>query len=54
VVTPDQKTLLVNSRLNSALYVYSLPELRFLGVATLGGKGAGWLTVDGTVANPKI
>ena len=44
-VTPDQKTLLVNSRLNSALYAYSLPDLKFLGVVTLGGKGAGWLTV---------
>ena len=45
MVTPDQKTLLVNSRLNSALYAYSLPDLKFLGVATLGGKGAGWLTI---------
>jgi YVTN family beta-propeller protein len=44
-VTPDQKTLLVNSRLNSALYSYSLPDLKFVAVATLGGKGAGWLTV---------
>jgi YVTN family beta-propeller protein len=44
-VTSDQKTLLVNSRLNSALYAYSLPDLKLLGGATLGGKGAGWLTV---------
>jgi len=44
-ITSDQKTLLVNSRLNSALYAYSLPELKFLGGAVLGGKGAGWLTV---------
>ncbi len=44
-VTPDQKTLLVNSRLNSALYAYSIPDLKFLGVVTLGGKGAGWLTI---------
>lgn len=44
-VTSDQKTLLVNSRLNSALYAYSLPDLKFLGGAALGGKGAGWLTV---------
>src|SRR5258707_14217489 len=43
-VTSDQKTLLVNSRLNSALYAYSLPDLKLLGGATLGGKGAGWLT----------
>ena len=45
MVTPDQKTLLVNSRLNSALYVYALPDVRYVGVVTLGGKGAGWLTV---------
>jgi YVTN family beta-propeller protein len=44
-VTPDQKTLLVNSRLNSALYAYSLPDLKLLGGVDLGGKGAGWLTV---------
>jgi YVTN family beta-propeller protein len=44
-VTADQKTLLVNSRLNSALYAYSLPDLKLLGTAVLGGKGAGWLTV---------
>jgi YVTN family beta-propeller protein len=44
-VTPDQKTLLVNSRLNSALYAYSLPDLQLLGGVTLGGKGAGWLTI---------
>jgi YVTN family beta-propeller protein len=51
-VTPDQKTLLVNSRFNSALYAYALPDLKFLGVATLGGKGAGWLTItpDGKTA----
>jgi YVTN family beta-propeller protein len=45
IVTPDQKTLLVNSRLNSALYAYSLPDLKLLGGVDLGGKGAGWLTV---------
>ncbi|HLJ95592.1 MAG TPA: beta-propeller fold lactonase family protein [Gemmataceae bacterium] len=44
-VTADQKTLLVNSRLNNALYAYSLPELKLLGGVPLGGKGAGWLTV---------
>jgi YVTN family beta-propeller protein len=51
-VTPDQKTLLVNSRLNSTLYSYSLPDLRLLGGAALGGKGAGWLTItpDGKTA----
>jgi YVTN family beta-propeller protein len=45
-VTADQKTLLVNSRLNSTLYAYSLPDLKLLGGAALGGKGAGWLTVS--------
>jgi YVTN family beta-propeller protein len=44
-VTSDQKTLLVNSRLNNALYAYSLPDLRLLGGVALGGKGAGWLTI---------
>jgi len=44
-VTSDQKTLLVNSRLNSTLYAYSLPDLKFLGGAALSGKGAGWLTI---------
>jgi YVTN family beta-propeller protein len=45
-VTSDQKTLLVNSRLNSTLYAYSLPDLKLLGGAVLGGKGAGWLTIS--------
>jgi YVTN family beta-propeller protein len=44
-VTSDQKTLLVNSRLNSAVYAYSLPDLKLLGGVALGGKGAGWLTI---------
>ena len=44
-VTSDQKTLLVNSRLNSALYAYSLPDLKLLGGAALSGKGASWLTI---------
>jgi YVTN family beta-propeller protein len=44
-VTSDQKTLLVNSRLNNALYAYSLPDLTLLGGVTLGGKGAGWLAI---------
>lgn len=52
IVTPDQKTLLVNSRLNSTLYAYSLPDLKLLGGAVLGGKGAGWLSIspDGKTA----
>jgi len=45
IVTSDQKTLLVNSRLNSTLYSYSLPDLTLLGSARLGGKGAAWLTI---------
>jgi len=45
-ITADQKTLLVNSRLNSAVYAYSLPDLKLLGGVELGGKGAGWLTIS--------
>ncbi len=56
-VTPDGKTLVVCSRLNNYLYSYSLPDLKLLGSAELGGKGAGWVTLtpDGRtayVANP--
>ena len=46
MVTPDQKTLLVNSRLNSAVYAYSLPDLKLLGGVKLGGRGAGWLVIS--------
>ena len=45
VVTSDQKTLLVNSRLNSALYVYSLPDLKLVGGVLLNAKGAEWVTI---------
>jgi YVTN family beta-propeller protein len=56
-VTSDGKTLVVCSRLNNFLYTYSLPDLKLLGGAELGGKGAGWVTLtpDGKtayVANP--
>jgi YVTN family beta-propeller protein len=56
-VTPDQKTLVVCSRLNNYLYAYSLPDLKPLGGAELGGQGAAWVTLtpDGKtayVANP--
>jgi YVTN family beta-propeller protein len=56
-VTSDGKTLVVCSRLNNFLYSYSLPDLKKLGGAELGGKGAGWVTLtpDGKtayVANP--
>ncbi len=51
-VTPDRSTLLVNSRLNNYLYAYSLPDLKVIGAAELGGKGAAWLTLtpDGKTA----
>lgn len=51
-VTSDGKTLLVCSRLNNALYAYSLPELKLIGGADLGGKGAAWVTLtpDGKTA----
>jgi YVTN family beta-propeller protein len=56
-VTSDGKTLVVCSRLNNFLYSYSLPDLKPLGGAERGGKGAGWVTLtpDGKtayVANP--
>jgi YVTN family beta-propeller protein len=56
-VTADGKTLVVCSRLNNYLYSYSLPDLKNIGAAELGGKGAGWVTLtpDGKtayVANP--
>ncbi len=51
-VTPDQKVLVVCSRLNNALYTYSLPELNVLGTTFLGGMGAAWVTLtpDGKMA----
>ena len=51
-VTPDQKVLVVCSRLNNALYTYSLPELNVLGTMFLGGMGAAWVTLtpDGKIA----
>jgi YVTN family beta-propeller protein len=45
-VTKDQKTLLVCSRVNTALYSYSLPDLKVTGTTELGGKGPGWLTLS--------
>jgi YVTN family beta-propeller protein len=44
-ITSDQKILVANSRQNTALYKYSLPDLKLLGTAPLGGKGAEWLTI---------
>jgi YVTN family beta-propeller protein len=51
-VTPDGKTLVVCSRLNNALYSYSLPELTLSGTSWLGGMGAAWVTLtpDGKTA----
>jgi YVTN family beta-propeller protein len=44
-VTNDQKTLVVCSRLNNALYSYALPDLKLAGTAWLSGKGCAWVTV---------
>ena len=44
-VTSDQKVLVVCSRLNNALYSYSVPDLKLLGTAYLSGLGAAWVTV---------
>jgi YVTN family beta-propeller protein len=51
-VTADGKTLVVVSRLNNQLYFYSLPDLKVLGGAELGGMGGGWVTLtpDGKTA----
>jgi YVTN family beta-propeller protein len=43
-VTSDGKTLLVNSRLNTALYSYSLPDLKLLG-STEVGLSPDWVTL---------
>src|SRR5207244_8011961 len=43
-VTADGKTLVVNSRLNSAVYMYSLPDLKLLG-STEVGKAPDWVTL---------
>ena len=38
--------------MNSALYAYSLPDVKPLGAVALGGNGAGWMTItpDGKTA----
>jgi YVTN family beta-propeller protein len=50
-VTSDGKTLIVNSRLNSAVYAYSLPDLKLLGAADVG-RAPDWVTLtpDGKTA----
>ena len=44
-VTADQKTLVVCSRLNNALYSYSLPDVKLAGTTYLSGKGCQWVSV---------
>jgi YVTN family beta-propeller protein len=50
-VTADQKVLVVNSRLNSAVYMYSLPDLKLLGSVDVG-RSPDWVTLtpDGKTA----
>jgi len=50
-VTADGKIVVVNSRLNSSLYAYSIPELLLLG-STEVGKSPDWVTLtpDGKLA----
>jgi YVTN family beta-propeller protein len=50
-VTSDEKTLVVNSRLNSSVYFYSLPDLKFRGSAEVG-HSPDWVTLtpDGKMA----
>src|SRR5579864_8483314 len=50
-VTSDGKTLVVNSRLNSSIYTYSLPDLKLLGAAEVG-HSPDWVTLtpDGKTA----
>ncbi|HVZ59175.1 MAG TPA: cytochrome D1 domain-containing protein [Terriglobales bacterium] len=45
-VTKDQKTLLVCSVMNRAMYAYSLPDLEVIGTAELSGKGSSWVTLS--------
>jgi YVTN family beta-propeller protein len=50
-VTADQKTLVVDSRLHSSVYFYSLPDLKLLG-RTKVGRAPDWVTLtpDGKTA----
>jgi YVTN family beta-propeller protein len=50
-VTADNRRLVVDSRLNSAVYVYSLPDLKLLGAVDVG-VAPDWVTVtpDGRTA----
>jgi YVTN family beta-propeller protein len=51
VVSADNTRLVVDSRLNSAIYVYSLPELKLLGSVDVG-RAPDWVTLtpDGKTA----
>jgi len=50
-VTPDNKTLVANSSINSVVYVYSIPDLKLLGQANVG-HSPNWITLtpDGKFA----
>ena len=50
-VTSDGKTLVVNSRLNSSIYFYSIPDLKLLGETEVG-HSPDWVTLtpDGKTA----
>ena len=48
-VTADNKRLIVNSRLNGAVYIYSLPDLKVLGSVDVG-LAPDWVTLNGTTA----
>jgi YVTN family beta-propeller protein len=43
-VTSDNKILVVNSRLNSSIYTYSIPDLKLLGQVEVG-KSPDWVTL---------
>ena len=43
-VTADGKTLAVCSRLNNALYTYSIPDFELTGTTFLSGMGSAWVT----------
>jgi hypothetical protein len=51
-VTPDNRTLIVNSRLNSAVYSYSLPDLKLIAQTEIDGIDPNWVTLtpDGKMA----
>jgi YVTN family beta-propeller protein len=42
-ITPDGKSLWVNSKVNSHVYVYSMPDLKFIGGVKVGDH-PDWLT----------